>query len=182
MRIIEQPIKDLYIIEPISFNDFRGKLIKEFNFKEINKFYKFDVRMCYTSVNLKKGTLRGFHYQVKSSKEAKIISVSVGKILNIVLDLRPKSKTFLRFLKFNLDNINQKKLLVPKGCANLFITQKNNTIVNYLSSNYYSEKNQRGIKYNDKYFNFHKFLEPIIISEKDKKWDNFNLKKHLKDF
>ena len=112
-----------------------------------------------------------FGYSV-SINENRLI---VGSIYDIVVDLRRNSKTFLKWISFELHESDNYSLHVPKGCANAFLTLKSSSIIHYLSSNKYSPLSEKGIKYNDPLFNFKWKEEPKIISEKDLNHPNFLL-------
>jgi dTDP-4-dehydrorhamnose 3,5-epimerase len=123
------------------------------------------------SVNPKKYTLRGLHYQLEPYAQTKLVKVITGKILDFVLDLRPDSKDFGKTFFFNVAPNNE--LYVPKGFAHGFITLEDNTVVQYLVDNEYSQTNERSIKWDTvpdvvKYFEKNSLTDIyIIISKKD---------------
>ena len=98
--------KDVFLIKHDLVKDVRGVFKRSFC-KRVLKKYNFDVKQGNISENIKKFTLRGFHYQKLPSKESKIITCVSGKIYNIVLDLRKKSKTYKKWTKIILDNKNK---------------------------------------------------------------------------
>ena len=114
MKIINTKFKDLKIIKHNSFKDKRGFLRITYNQKEINK--KFIFEYCTTS---KKNSLRGFHFQFKY-QQAKYVTVLKGKILDCVVDLRNKSKTFGKIFKIILSSKNNLALYIPKGFAHAY--------------------------------------------------------------
>ena len=120
----------------------------------------------------KKNVLRGLHIQTKKS-QAKIITVTHGKIFDVVVDLRPKSKTYMKWCSFQINERNKNLIHIPKGCANAFLTLKNNTIVQYNSSEFYKPKHEKGIRYNDPLFKFKWPQKPKIISNKDLSHPNY---------
>ena len=126
------------------------------------------------SENPHKGTLRGFHYQ-KNSKDSKIISCISGKMLNITIDIRKNSSTYLKITKNILSRSNKKSIFVPGGCANLFLTLENNTIIHYYMNALYKSKGDRGIRYNDPSFKIKLPIKPKVISLKDKSFKDFNI-------
>ena len=170
----KQKIQGVYLIRPQPFKDKRGLFRRHFckgEFKKNGIVHKID--QTNVSENLKKGTLRGFHYQKGSSAEAKTLSCLNGSIYDVVVDLRKNSKTFGKWISFILDNINKTAVHIPKGCANAFLTLKNNSIIHYYCSNKYDPKKEKGIRYNDPFFKFKWPIKPKIISEKDRSHNNY---------
>ena len=155
-------IADMYLIEPEIFKDNRGFFRRNFCEKKIKeKNISFKIKQCNVSENFKKGTLRGFHFQKKSKNDSKIITCISGKMLNVTIDLRKNSKTYL---------------VSPGKCANAFITLKDNTIIQYYMSEFFNKNNDGGIRYNDKFFNIKWPIKPKVISAKDKEYKDFKLK------
>tara|TARA_B100000780_G_scaffold279034_1_gene255100 strand:+ start:163 stop:696 length:534 start_codon:yes stop_codon:yes gene_type:complete len=174
MKLKKTKIMNMYLIEPELFKDKRGIFRRNYCQKKINKkniFFK--IKQCNVSENFKKGTLRGFHYQKKSKKDSKIITCIRGSILNVTIDLRKKSKTFLSHQKIELSSKNRRSALVPGKCANAFITLEDNTIIQYYMSEFFNKKNDGGIRYDDKFFNIKWPIKPKIISNKDKSYKDF---------
>jgi dTDP-4-dehydrorhamnose 3,5-epimerase len=168
--------KNLFIIKKKKFNDKRGHFIRDFCKKDLKKI-KFNIRQINISYNIVKYTLRGFHYQKKPFEEAKIITCLSGKILNVSIDLRPRSKTYLKIFRKNLSEKNYLSLHIPRGFANAYLTLESHTKVLYYMSQYYKPNKGDGIKYNDKFFSI-KWPKPVKnISQKDLNFKNFNEKK-----
>mgnify|MGYP001202890775 CR=1 FL=1 len=174
MKFIKQKIKGLYLIKPSPFKDKRGFFRRNFcedlfNKNKINS----NVKQANISENNNKFTLRGFHYQKKPYGEDKTITCIKGAIYNVTIDLRKKSKTYKKWKAFRLSEINRYSVHVPKGCANAFLTLIDKTIVHYYCSQRYYPNAERGVRYNDKIFNIRWPHKPKIISEKDKKHQNY---------
>jgi dTDP-4-dehydrorhamnose 3,5-epimerase len=125
------------------------------------------------SENMKKGTLRGFHFQRNSTRDAKILTCIRGKILNVTIDLRKRSNSYLRIKKNILSDKNRLSLLVPAGCANAFITLENGTIIHYYMNDYYKKKTDSGIRYNDPIIKFKWPCKPKVISYRDLNFKDF---------
>ena len=164
----KQKIKGLTLIKPEPFNDKRGLFIRifcqnEFKKKKLN----FEIKQSNISENKKIHTLRGFHYQENPYGEDKIITCIQGKIHNIVIDMRKKSKTYMQWKSFNLSENNRHSLLVPKGCANAYLTLKKKTWVLYFHSQFYKKGFEKSIKYNDPKFSLNWPYKPKVISKKD---------------
>ncbi len=175
MRFKEQKISGLWLIEAEPFQDKRGALRRHFCAKEYSE-HNIETQISQTnlSANFSKYTLRGFHYQEKPFEECKTISAMRGGIYNIVVDLRPESATFLQWLSFEINEVNQLSLHAPAGCANAYLTMADNTLIHYYMSDFYAPDSYRGFRYNDSFFNFDWPHEPDIISEKDLNFSSFD--------
>lgn len=176
MKLLEQKIKGVFIIKPSLFKDTRGVFRRHFckNTFKRNKIAN-NVLQSNLSENFLKGTLRGFHYQEAPYGEDKTMSCISGAIYDIVCDLRPKSKTYGKWIGFEINDKNRYSIHIPKGCANAFLTLKNNSIVHYYCSQNYNPKKEKCIRYNDPIFNFKWPIKPKIISIKDKNHKDFQL-------
>jgi len=177
MKFIKQKIEGLMLIENHAHIDQRGLFYRNFCLKELKKNL-INLRVCQgnVSINDHKYTLRGFHYQKKTSKESKILTPIKGKIYNVVIDLRKKSKSFLQSVNIELSAEDQVSLFVPSGCANAFMTLENNTIIQYYMGDFFSENTYSGFRYNDPYFKIKWPNKPRIISKKDTSYEDFKLK------
>ncbi len=175
MKFIKQKIKNLYLIKPSPFKDKRGIFRRNFcsNLQRKNRLNG-NVKQANISENFKKLTLRGFHYQKYPYGEDKTLCCIKGEIYNVTIDLRKSSKTYKKWKGFYLNDKNRYLVHVPKGCANAFLTLKDNTIVHYYCSQNYNPKAEKGIRYNDKKFNIKWPKKPNIISKKDLKHKDFS--------
>ena len=178
MKILSTPIKDLKIIKHRRFLDSRGSLRETYIKKVMNlENFVFD----YATIS-KKNVLRGFHFQYKH-QQAKQIIVLKGKILDCVIDLRKKSKTFGKSFKIFLSEKNNLSLYVPRGFAHSYLALDKENIVYYKLSNYYYPKYESGIMWDDKDLNINWPVKKPKISFKDKNlltYKNFLKKfKHL---
>ncbi|SDB96532.1 dTDP-4-dehydrorhamnose 3,5-epimerase [Geotoga petraea] len=161
-------IPDVKIIENIKYEDNRGFFIEKYNsnlgFKTIQDNFAFS----------KKNVLRGLHYQ-KEYPQAKIITCVKGKILDVFVDLRTNSESFLKYGKVALNGI-EKSILIPRGFAHGYLALEEENIVYYKVDNYYKPEYEERISWKDKKINIDWELEKygisekdLIISEKDKK-------------
>ena len=175
MNFIEQKIKGVFLIEPSSFVDDRGIFRRHFCFNEFSQNGITDkVKQANVSENNFAYTLRGFHYQQYPHGEGKTLSCLKGSIYDIIVDLRKESETYLQWISFDLDANNRNSIHIPPGCANAFLTLEDNCLIQYYCSNQYAPDFERGIRYNDKNFNFKWPVEPKIISEKDNNHPDFD--------
>ena len=121
----------------------------------------------------KKNVFRGFHFQLRK-QQAKLVYIVKGKILDIVIDLRKKTKRFGKVYKFRL---KEKDILyIPKGFAHGYLSLTSENIVLYYMTNYRDAKSEEGIVWNDKMLNIKFPVKKIRVSKKDKKL------KTLRDF
>ena len=167
MKIDNTQFNDLTIIKHKSFKDKRAILSVTHNQKKINK--KFIFEYCTTS---KKNSLRGFHFQYKY-QQAKYVTVLKGKILDCVIDLRNKSKTFGKIFKIILSSKNNLALYIPEGFAHAYYSFEKENIIYYKLTNYYNPKFESGINSLDKNLKIKWPSGTKIISKKDKKLITF---------
>jgi len=169
MKIEETFIKDVYIVEPTVFEDERGCFFESYNKL---KFEQFDLNYDFVQDNQsfsRKGTLRGLHYQNPPYAQTKLIRVLEGEIMDVVVDLRKNSKTFMKSFNIVLSSSNKKQLLIPKGFAHGFSVISETASVIYKCDQYYNKASEGGIKYNDPSLNIDwgMSLNDAIVSEKD---------------
>ena len=122
----------------------------------------------------KKNVVRGLHIQ-KKINQAKYVSVIKGKIFDVVLDLRKKSRTFGKCFTIILSDKNSKSLYIPKGFAHGFMGMDKENYVVYANSDYRSKKNELGIMWNDKNLKINWPKKKPLVSKKDRK--NLTFKK-----
>ncbi|MFH5833512.1 dTDP-4-dehydrorhamnose 3,5-epimerase [Halalkalibaculum sp. DA384] len=168
-------LKDAYIIELERYADTRGFFARAFCEKEFaNNGIKFPVVQANTSYSQKKHTLRGMHYQQEPHQEAKLIKCTKGAIFDAIIDMRPDSPTFKKWIGVELNQDNRRMLYVPEGFAHGFLTLKDDTEVYYPVSEFYAPGAEKGIRWNDPEFNIKWPAEPEVISRKDRSWPLFD--------
>ena len=167
MKIYKTKIKDLLVIKQKNNIDSRGSLRETYNKKLLNK--KFIFEYCTTS---KKDILRGFHFQSKF-QQAKYVNVLKGKILDVVIDLRKRSKTFGKSFKIILSKENAISLFIPRGFAHAYYSFEDENIIYYKLDNFYKPKYEHGIIHNDKKIKIKWPKRKMIVSKKDKKLKSF---------
>ena len=168
MKIIYTKFKGLIIIKQKKHIDARGYLRETFR-KNIIK--SSELVFDYATAS-KKNVLRGFHFQSKF-KQAKFVTVLKGKILDCVIDLRNKSKTFGKSYSIELSENNCKSLYIPEGFAHAYYSYDDKNIIYYKLSNYYYPEYEDGILWNDNYFKIRWPNKKPTISSKDKKLKTF---------
>ena len=174
MKIVKTKFKDLFIYKKDTYKDNRGyfrELFIEKNFK--NKF-PFDIMSL-----SKKNVLRGLHLQM-INPQGKLLTVIRGKMLDVAVDCRKKSKTYGKHFSIILSDKNNMSLFVPKGFAHGFCSLEDNTILHYKCTKYRSAKSEVGILWNDPELKIKWPTKKVIISEKDK--NNLNFSEFEKKF
>ena len=165
MKIERTKIEGVFIIDNFNAADDRGLFVKSFNkntFKENN--IDFEIRESYYSIS-NKNVIRGMHFQLPSFDHEKLVYVPKGSILDVIVDLRKKSKTYKQHISINLSEENKKSVFIPKGLAHGFKSMKDGTITVYNVATEYNPKSDMGIKFNS--FGFDWESESYIISERD---------------
>ena len=175
MRIISTKFSGLKVIQSKNYKDNRGFFRENYK-KKILKGKNF-IFGCLS--HSKKNVLRGLHLQTKLSQE-KYVSVLKGSIMDVVVDLRKKSKTFGKHYKIILSDKNSKSIFVPAGFAHGFLGLEKENIVYYKCTNYRSKKNEVGLAWNDKDLNIKWPIKKPIVSGKDRK--NLKLKEFIRLF
>lgn len=182
MKFTQLAIADVWLIEPELIEDNRGVFRRSFCADEYkNNGLLPTVLQGNISENPKLGTLRGFHFQTAPHQEAKTLTCIVGAIFDVVVDLRPKSKTFLKWLSVELSAKNRNSIYLPPGCANAYLTTDHNSVIHYYLSEVYAPKSYRGFNYADPQFSFIWPIKPVIISQKDKNLPELDVKKLLNE-
>ncbi|WP_051955928.1 dTDP-4-dehydrorhamnose 3,5-epimerase [Beijerinckia mobilis] len=165
----QTPLVGAYLIELEKHADDRGFFARfycENEFKSKNLVSHFV--QINNSLSVRKGTLRGFHYQIPPAAEVKIVRCIRGALYDVIVDIRPSSETFGKWFGIELNSDNRLMMYVPRGFAHGFITLKDETETFYLVSDFYSPKNERGIRFDDPWIKAEWPLQPIEMSERDK--------------
>ena len=162
MKLEHLKIKGLKIIKSKIYRDNRGFLREVYKDKLLNDSFLFDV-MSYS----KKNVLRGLHIQTQKS-QAKIITVTHGKILDVVVDLRKNSKTFGKYFSIVISQNSEFSFYIPKGFAHGFLCLSKECTVNYRCSQYRHKKSETTLSWDDKDVDFKWPIKKPILSTKDK--------------
>ena len=175
MKFIETELRGAFLVEPEFLEDERGFFArtccrKEFEQHGLNS----DWVQCNISYNKRKGTLRGMHYQIAPYAEAKLVRCTMGVIYDVIIDLRPDSKTYCHWISTQLSAENRKMIYIPEGFANGFQTLMDNTEVFYQISEFYAPEYARGVLWNDPKFKIEWPHDVRVISEKDKNFQHFD--------
>ncbi len=164
-RIKQTKIEGLYIINTLSFSDNRGKLVKPYslNFFE-DKSLDFNFKEIWFTLS-KKDVIRAMHMQVGPKKCEKYVSVIKGSVLDVIIDLRKDSSTFMTIESFLLNSSTPQALFIPANCAHGYKVLEDDTITMYMATEVHDEQNDIGIKWNS--FGFDWAIISPILSARD---------------
>lgn len=168
MRIIPTRISGICILESQWLHDERGGFMRAFCERELaDAGIVFHTVQTNLSRNLKKGTLRGMHYQTLSAPEPKIMRCIRGAIYDVALDMRPGSNTFGQWEALELSAENARALLLEAGIAHGFITLTDDAELLYHMGGVYAPQAARTVRWNDPMFKIAWPMPPAIISPQD---------------
>ena len=163
MKLVDTKIKGLKIIKSNVFKDTRGFLRETYQKRIVSKKdFPFDVMS-----SSKKNVLRGLHFQSKNS-QAKIITVTSGKIMDVAVDLRKRSPTFGKYFSIIMSYDSDFSFFIPENFAHGFLCLSKTCTVNYKCSNYRDPKYERTLIWNDSSVKIKWPLKKPILSTKDK--------------
>ena len=167
MKIEKVNIDDLFVIEPTIFDDNRGYFYESFN---IEKYSFITEKYSFVQDNISKskyGTIRGLHYQIGEFAQGKLISVLIGTVFDVAVDIRFGSPTFGKHFGIELSEENKKQLWIPPGFAHGFSVLSDEVIFSYKCTANYNKESERSIIYNDSDLGIDWKVEKPIVSEKD---------------
>ncbi len=168
MRLIETPLKDAYVIEPVVYRDQRGFFLEPYSRRAFAQHgLTYDFVQDNHSFSRDKGVLRGLHFQHPPHAQTKLLRVITGAIYDVIVDLRRSSKAFGRWYGVELSDENLRMLLVPCGFAHGFCTLRDNTHVFYKVDAFYAPEADAGIRWDDPDLGIDWPVSVPILSPKD---------------
>ncbi|MBQ4132251.1 MAG: dTDP-4-dehydrorhamnose 3,5-epimerase [Desulfovibrionaceae bacterium] len=185
MQIIKTDFPELLIFEPAVHRDARGFFLETFREEHFARLgIDFHCVQANQSFSAECGVLRGLHFQKPPKAQAKLVWVTRGEVLDVVVDMRPDSPTWGRHFSLRLSEANFRRLFVPKGFAHGYLTLTPETEFNYMVDAYYAPDHEGGVLWNDPELGIDWPLEQIsatapILSEKDKKLPLFSELKNV---
>ncbi|MDA9629792.1 dTDP-4-dehydrorhamnose 3,5-epimerase [Candidatus Pelagibacter sp.] len=174
MKLLKTKINGLKLVKSKIFKDQRGFLRETYKKQFFNKKFIFDI-MSFS----KKDVLRGLHIQTKKP-QAKLITVTNGKIYDVVVDLRVRSKTFGKYFSIIISKDSDFSFYIPEGFAHGFLCLTKECTVNYKCSEYRHEKSETTLNWGDKEIGIKWPIKKPILSKKDKKGINLSFFKNSK--
>jgi dTDP-4-dehydrorhamnose 3,5-epimerase len=176
MKFEKTDFEGVWVIDINKLVDDRGFFARTFCQKEfVEHGLNTRIAQCNVSYNSKKGTWRGLHLQVSPYEEAKLVQCISGAIYDVIVDLRPKSGTYLKHMGVTLRADEYRMLYIPEGFAHGFLTLTDDVNVFYQMSEFYAPEYARGFRWNDPAFEITLPEEVKIISDRDARYPDFSL-------
>ncbi len=175
MEFQKTKFKDAWLLKPQVFEDTRGFFMESFSQKWFEE-KGIDITFVQDnhSKSIKKGVLRGLHFQSPPHAQTKLVRVTNGSVYDVIVDIRNGSETYGQWQGFELTADNFLILLIPKGFAHAFCTVEPNTEFCYKVDSYYTPESDSGIIWNDQTLGIDWPVTNPIISEKDSKLQAFS--------
>lgn len=170
----ETTLPGAYVIEPERINDHRGFFARIWCRNELEqRGLNADLAQTNVGFNLRKGTLRGLHFQKSPNAEVKIVRCTRGAIFDVIVDLRQESPGYKNWFGVELTEENRKMIYAPEGFAQGYITLADNTEMYYLTTEFYHPDSAYGVRYNDPAFEIEWPIEVTEISQQDREWSDY---------
>lgn len=170
MKAIETALGGVLIIEPKVFADERGHFSEVFNEAVFSDAVGESIRFVQDNQSLSsRGVLRGLHFQLPPHGQGKLVRVSVGRILDVAVDIRPGSPTLGQWIAQELSSENHRQLWIPAGFAHGFLVLSDTALVQYKVTGYYAPGSDRSLRWDDPAvgIDWPDVGQPPIISAKD---------------
>ena len=167
MNLIKTKLEGVYIIEPRVFGDERGWFMETYSKIETPEIAACDFVQDNHSYSKEKGILRGIHFQNGEHAQAKLVRCIRGAVLDVAVDLRKGSPTYMQWEAVELSAENKKQLFIPRGFGHGFLTLTEDVEFVYKTDNYYNYESDRSIIWNDPDIGVDWGTENPVLSEKD---------------
>lgn len=150
MNFIPLSITGVYIIEPDVYKDNRGYFQEIFNLNKYSHILGIEIDAVQDNLSYsRKNIIRGLHFQDSPYMQSKLVRCVHGVIQDVVVDLRPESPSFGKYISTLLSETNHHQLFIPKGCAHGFAVLSDEAIVEYKCDEYYHPESDSGIRFDD---------------------------------
>jgi dTDP-4-dehydrorhamnose 3,5-epimerase len=171
VRFVPTSLAGAFIVEPEPFTDERGVFARTFCAREFNDHGLVATFVqCNTSWNARKGTLRGMHFQRAPASEVKLVRCTAGSLVDVIVDLRMGSPTYLQHAAVELSAASRRALYIPEMFAHGFQTLEDDTEVSYQMSEFYTPELGMGLRWDDPRLGIRWPLEVTTMSDKDRSW------------
>jgi dTDP-4-dehydrorhamnose 3,5-epimerase len=170
LKFIKQWIPEVFLIEPNVFSDDRGCFFESFRQDVFNIEVGRQINFVQDNESKSsRGVLRGLHFQLPPFAQSKLVRVIEGSVLDVALDIRKSSPTYGKHVSVQLSAENKKQLFIPRGFAHGFVVLSKTCTFVYKVDNYYSQKLERGVIYNDADLGIDWKISPdeCVLSAKD---------------
>lgn len=177
MKICECILKGAHIIELEPIYDQRGFFARAWCKNEFLKCgLKTDIVQANLAFNRERGTVRGMHFQTPPWQETKTVQCVKGSVYDVIIDLRPQSPTYLRWMGIELSDENRTVLYIPEGFAHGYQAMTDGACLFYQSTQFFAADHASGVRYDDEVFNIAWPLTARNVSEKDLSWPYYACK------
>jgi dTDP-4-dehydrorhamnose 3,5-epimerase len=166
MKVVETPLEGLFVIEPKVFGDDRGFFLESYNEETFKKAGLHTHWVQDNHSRSSKNVLRGLHFQ-NPMAQIKLVRVVAGSVLDVVVDVRPNSRSFGQHFAVELSSDNKKWLYVPKGFAHGFLVLSESVDFLYKCSDFYAPQFDGGILWNDPDLGIEWPCKAPVLSAKD---------------
>jgi len=173
MEVTSTSLEGVLLITPRVFEDDRGWFVESFNEERYAAFAVHPFVQDNISCS-KAGTLRGLHFQCPPYAQSKLVSVVLGSVQDIVVDLRSQSPTYGKHLSILLDAKKKQQLYIPRGFAHGFLALEDHTVFQYKCDNLYNAASEATLMYNDDSLGIDWKSDSLLISDKDLKGASFS--------
>jgi len=171
MRFMETNLIGAWVIDPNSHEDDRGRFMRAWCSREFAEHgLDFKPVQANMGFSIRRGTVRGMHFQESPALEAKLVRCTRGSIFDVMLDLRQESPSYGQWYGVELSAENGRMLYVPEHCAHGYQTIEENTEIYYMTSAFYTPSSVRGVRFDDPEFGIQWPLVVTAVSEQDLKW------------
>jgi dTDP-4-dehydrorhamnose 3,5-epimerase len=178
VRFVPTDIPGVQVVEQDRHLDERGFFARTWCAREFAD-HGLDPRLvqCSVSFNARRGTLRGLHYQAPPAAEAKLVRCTRGALFDVAVDLRPRSRTFRRWVGVELTAETGRALYIPEGFAHGFLTLADATEVSYQMSVAFSPGQARGVRWNDPWLDVRWPGPAEVMAERDRGYPDLTLER-----
>jgi len=171
MKFTTLDIVGAKVIDPSPHEDDRGRFMRTWCAREFaDNGINFVPVQSNMGFSVRKGTVRGLHYQTDPALEAKLVRCTRGAMFDVVLDLRTASPSYGKWYGTELTAENGRTLYLPEGCAHGYQTLEDGTEMYYMVSAVYTPSVARGARFDDPAFGIQWPLPVTAISEQDRNW------------
>jgi len=171
MRFTSTGIAGAWVIDPDPREDERGRFLRAWCAKAFSdQGIEFTPVQANLGFSVRKGTVRGMHFQESPAVEAKLIRCTRGAMFDVVVDRRPESPSYGKWFGLELTPENARMLFVPERCAHGYQTLQDRTEMYYMASAYYAPAAASGLRFDDPAFGVQWPLAATVLSEQDRNW------------
>ena len=168
MIFTKTDIEGLVIIETKKYVDDRGYFFESYQHEKFCDYLGQEITFVQENESMSSiNVIRGLHFQKAPFAQGKLVRVSYGKVIDIVVDIRSKSNTYGKTFAIELSQENGKQLWIPEGFAHGFVSLEQNSLLNYKCTNYYNQPSEDAIAWNSRALNIDWGIENPIVSDKD---------------